>query len=99
MPYVGHRPVGRAQQRGGPLQPPGQQVLVRRLAERRLEPPAEVGGRQPGGGGQVGHGEPLEVASVREVLGAQQLAGYGNAGHLPIVPLTSAGLARRPRPG
>ena len=44
-----------AQQRGGPLQPPGQQVLVRRLAEGRLELAAEVRGRQAGRRGQVGH--------------------------------------------
>ena len=39
---VGDRPVGVAQQRGRPLHPAGQQVLVRRLAERAPELAAEV---------------------------------------------------------
>ncbi len=41
---VGHAAVGVAQQRRGPLEPAGQQVLVRRLAERAPELPAEVRG-------------------------------------------------------
>src|SRR4051794_20983111 len=32
-----HRPIRRAQEPGGPLEPTGEQVRVRRLAERALE--------------------------------------------------------------
>ena len=70
---LGHGAVGVAQQRGGPLEPAGQQVLVRRLAERAPELAAEVRGRRAGGAGEVGDGERLEVAAVGQVLGPQEM--------------------------
>ena len=42
-----HRPVRRAQQRGRPLEPPTQQVLMRRLPEHLAELTAEMRRRQP----------------------------------------------------
>ena len=48
---------------------------MRRLAERAPELAAEVRRRQPGGAGQVGDRERLEVPGVGEVLGSQQVTG------------------------
>ena len=75
------RAVGVAQQRRGPLEAPGQQVGVRRLAERAPELAAEVRARQAGRAGQVVDAERLEVAGVGEVLGAQQVAGGRDERH------------------
>ena len=72
---LGDRAVGRPQQRRGALEPAGQQVGVRRLAERAPELAAEVRAREAGGAGHVVDAERLEVAGVGEVLGAQQVAG------------------------
>lgn len=44
------------QHEGGPLQPPGEQVSVRRLAERTPEQRAEMRARQPGRRCEVSHG-------------------------------------------
>jgi hypothetical protein len=54
---------------------------VRRLAEGAAELAAEVGAREAGRAGEVVHVERLEVARVREVLGAQQMAGRRDEGH------------------
>src|SRR5947209_11740287 len=77
----GNGPIRTAQQRGGSFQPPSQQVLVWRLAERLPEPPAEVGGRQAGDPGHVGHGQALKVTRVHQVFRAEQMAGYRHGGH------------------
>ena len=69
------------QQRGGALEPAGQQVPVRRLAEGALELAAEVRARQPGGARQVVDVERLEVAGVGEVLGAEQVTGGRDERH------------------
>ena len=68
------------------LQAAGEQVGVRRLAERAAELAAEVGARQARGSGQVVHVQRLEVAGVGQVLGAQQVAGGREEGHeRPII--------------
>ena len=67
------RPVGAAQQRRRALEPPGEQVLVRRLAERPAELAAEVGRREVRGPRERGHVERLAVARVDQVLGAQEV--------------------------
>ena len=69
------------QQRGGALEPARQQVPVRRLAEGALELAAEVRAREPGGARQVVDVERLEVARVRQVLGAEQVAGGRDERH------------------
>ena len=79
---VGDRAVGHAQQRRGALEPAGEQVLVRRLAERAPELAAEVRAREAGGGGHVVDVERVEEARVGEVLGAQQVAGGRCVGHV-----------------
>src|SRR3954469_5713544 len=50
---AGDPAISAAEQRRGTLQPPGEQVGVRRLAEGSTEFAAEVGPREPGGAGQV----------------------------------------------
>src|SRR5204863_9260724 len=77
----GNRAVRVAQQSGGALEPPGEQIGVRRLAERAAELAAEVGTRETGRAGQVVHAERVGVASIGEVLCTQQVAGGGNEGH------------------
>ena len=64
---VGDRAVGVAQQRRRALEPAGQQVLVRRLAERAAELAAEVRAREAGGARHVVDVERLEEARVGEV--------------------------------
>jgi hypothetical protein len=71
---LGDAMVGVAQQRGGALEPPGQEVLMRRLAERPPELPAEVRGREVRGAGELGDVQRLPVAGVGEVLRAEQMA-------------------------
>ena len=78
---VGHRAVGRPQQRRRALEPARQQVGVRRLAERAPELAAEMRAREPGRAGQVVHVERLEVPRVGQVLGAQKVASRRNEGH------------------
>src|SRR5919197_3011560 len=51
------RAVGVAQQRGGALHPAGEQIGMRRLAERSPELAAEVRPREAGGACQVVHVE------------------------------------------
>ena len=82
---VGDRAVGGAQQRGGALEPPGQQVRVRRLAERAPELAAEVRAREARRAREVVDVERLEVAGVGEVLGAQQMACGRYEGHDPTL--------------
>ena len=62
-----------AQQRFGALHPPGHQVLVRRLAERRLEAAAEVGRRHGRAAGERGDVEVLGVGAVDEVAHPEQV--------------------------
>ena len=71
------RAVGGAQQGGGALEAPGEQVRVRRLAEGAAELAAEVCAREAGGAGEVVDAERLGVPGVGQVLGAQQVADGG----------------------
>ena len=90
---VGDRAVGHAQQRGGALEPAGQQVLVRRLAERAAELAAEVRAREAGGAGHVVDVERLEEARVGEVASAEQVAGGRRVGHVRACPAVRASSA------
>ena len=63
-----------AQQRRGSLETAGQQVRVRRLAERTPELATEVRTREPRGSGEIVDRQRLEVAGVREVLRAEQMS-------------------------
>ena len=72
---VGDRTIGVTEQRGGPFEPPRQQVLVRCLAELPPELPAEVRRREARGAGQRRHVQRLAVAGVDQVLRAEQVAG------------------------
>ncbi len=56
--------VRRTEQVGRPLQARSPQVVVRRSADGRLEPSAEVGAGQSRGGSQVRSKGPSEAASV-----------------------------------
>jgi hypothetical protein len=67
------RAVGRAKQRGCPLQPARQQVRVRRLAECAPELATEVRAREPGGAGEIVDIERLRVRRIDEVAGSQQV--------------------------
>src|SRR5205823_6121749 len=75
------RVIGVAEQRGGALQAPGEQVGVRRFAEGSPKLTAEMGAGEPGGASEVVHVERLEIARVRQVLGAEQMAGGRDEGH------------------
>src|SRR5215813_4620052 len=57
-------PIGHSQQRGRPLQAPGEQIVVRRLAEGGAELPAEVRLREAGGRRHVGDPNGLRIAGV-----------------------------------
>lgn len=78
---VGDGSIGRPEQRGGPLESPGQQIPVRRLAKGDTERPAEVRRRQPGRARHVGHRDLGAVVTVREVAGSQQVASGRDPGH------------------
>jgi hypothetical protein len=55
-----------------------------------------VGSREAGRLGQVVYPERLEVARVRQVLGAQEVAGWGDEGHATeyceALPISGGGL-------
>ena len=70
---VRHGAVGVAQQRGGALHPPGEEVLVRRLPERPPELAAEMGGREVRRLRERRDVERLAIAGVGEVLCAQEV--------------------------
>jgi hypothetical protein len=70
--------VGVSQQRGRPLQPTGQEVLVRCLAEGPAELTAEVGRREMGDARERRHVERLAVAGVDEILRAEEVPGWMN---------------------
>src|SRR5512133_262558 len=70
---VGHGAVACPQEGRGSLQPTSQEVRVRRLAECAPELTAEMGAGQPGGAGKVVDVQRLEVASVGEILRAQEV--------------------------
>src|SRR5206468_6901391 len=78
---VGDRAVGRAQEGGGPLEAASEEVGVRRVAERPAELPAEMGAGETGGAGEVIDVERLEIASVGEILGPEEMAGGRKRGH------------------
>jgi hypothetical protein len=67
------RAVGAAQQRRRAFHPAGQEVLVRRLAERTPKLTAEVRRREVRGAGERRHVERLAVARVDEVLRAEKV--------------------------
>jgi hypothetical protein len=66
--------VGVAEQRGSPLEPAGEEVLVRRLAEGPPELAAEVRRREPRSARERRHVELLSVAGVDQVLRAEEMA-------------------------
>jgi hypothetical protein len=70
---VRDRAVGVAQERRRALQPAGEEVLVRRLAECPAELAAEVRSREVGGPRKRLDVERLAVAGVDEVLRAQEV--------------------------
>src|SRR5947208_791582 len=78
--------VGIAKEGGGALEPAGQQVLVRRLAEDAPELPAEVRSREPRSARELRHVEWLAVAGVDQVLGPEEVAGRRNGrDHRPSI--------------
>src|SRR5690348_9954510 len=70
---VGDRTVGVAKERGGALEPPGEEVLVRRLAERSPELAAEVRRGQVCRAREHRNVEWLAVARVDEVLRPEEM--------------------------
>ena len=93
-----HRAVCVAQQLGGTFEPPGEEVLVRRLAERPLELAAEMGGGDVRRARERGHVERLAVAGIDQVLRAQEVPGRVNGSHRAeyrgLRSLTSGSLVR-----
>src|SRR5262245_38350564 len=79
---IGDRTVGRPEKRGGPLEAPGEQVPVGRLAELAPELAAEMRGREPRSACKRLHVERLAIARVDQVLGAKQVAGWMGWTHL-----------------
>jgi len=82
---VCHRPVGHLEQGGGALKTPGQQVLVRGLAEGPLELPAEVSGRQTRRSGHISDGQRLGVTNVSQVTCSQQVPRERLGRHKPRI--------------
>lgn len=66
--------VGVAEEGRSPLEPPGEEIPVRCLAERPLELAAEVRGGEAGRAGERADVQRFSVAGVDEVLGAEQVA-------------------------
>jgi hypothetical protein len=71
--HVGDRQLAGAQQRLGPLDPPGEQVLVGRLAVCLPVAPREVRGRHRRGPGHRRHVERPRVLAVDQVARAAQV--------------------------
>ena len=71
---LGHRVICHPQQRGRPLQPPGEEVGMGRLAEGAAKLAAEMRPGKAGRLGQIVHAEHFEVAGVGEILGSQKVA-------------------------
>ena len=67
------RPIGVAEQRGGTLETPRQQVLMRRLAEGAPELAAEVRRRELSRSGESRHVERLAIARVNQILRPEQV--------------------------
>jgi hypothetical protein len=86
---VSDRAIGRPQQRGCALQAPGQKVRVRRLAEGTPELAAKMGAREASGSCEILDGQRLEVTTVRHILGAEQMAGRRDEGHLASISPTN----------
>ncbi len=86
---VGDLAVGRAQQRRGALEAPGQQIGMRGVAERAAELADEVRAREAGLAGHVLDSERLGVVRVGQVLGAQQVACGRGVGHGASIALTT----------
>ena len=70
---LGDGAVGLPEQRRGALEAAAQQVGVRRFPERTPELTAEVRPREPCGSREIVDREPLGIATVGEVLRAQQM--------------------------
>jgi hypothetical protein len=70
---LGDRVVGVSQERGRPLEPARQEVLVRRLSEGPPELAAEVGRREMGDPRERGDVERPGIAGVDRVLRAQKV--------------------------
>ena len=73
--------VGVPQHRGRALEPPRQEVLVRRLAEDAPELTAEVRRGEVRNAGERGDVERLAEAGIDEVLGAQEVPGGREVDH------------------
>jgi hypothetical protein len=78
---VRDRAVGRAEERRRALEPPVQEVLVRRFAERAAELPAEVRGRELGGARECLHLQLLAVPRIHEVPCAEKVPGRMRVRH------------------
>lgn len=76
-----HGAVGCAQQRGGALEAPGEQVGVGGFAVRAPKLATEVGAGQTGGAGEILHPQLLEVPRVSEILCPQEVTGWRNKDH------------------
>lgn len=74
---------GVAEQRGGALEPAGQEELVRSLAESPPELTAEMRRREVRSAGERRHVERRAVARVDEVLRAQEVPGRWDRDHRP----------------
>src|SRR5690242_8220369 len=73
--------VGRAKQRRCPFQAPGQEVCVRRLAERASEFAAEMCTRETRDAGKIVDLQGFDVASVGQVFRTQKVSGGRDKGH------------------
>ena len=93
---VRDRAVGVAKERGGALEPTGQEVLVWRLAECAPELAAEVSRREARRARKLGHVERFAVAGVDQVLGTKEVAcGRDRRNHRPSIASSSAPTAAR----
>src|SRR5439155_6158537 len=77
------RPVGVSQQLRGALEPPGEEILVRRRAERLLEPAAEMRRRDVRRARERRNVERLAETGVDEVFRTQKVARRMNGCHRP----------------
>jgi hypothetical protein len=74
-------PVGRAKQGRGTLQAAGEQVRMRRFAERSPELAAEMSARESRCAGQVVNPQRLDVARVGDIFRSEQVPGRWDEDH------------------
>ena len=77
--------VGRTKERGCPLQPTGEQVLVGRLTKDSAELATEVSRREMNGSSKRGDVQLVGVAHVDQILRPQKVAGGRQGGHRQIL--------------